>query len=223
MLIGGGIFVAIAAICKFGNFANPIESFIADAKLEKCGEIGAGLFFSVWCFIWLPFQRYKQTTEKSDSEKMVLEDKIQKLKKEIEDNNTKLVISSVLSLEHTTTLHGLLTIKVVNYGQKVARIRHVCVYLNSSMPIAEGVTLQTSVLNIGQKQAIVEIKGDEDMHEWKQELNFKPNFQVHERDGEKYGRGYIELTSEKRIEFEFILLPDDAWQGLGVRGIPRFQ
>lgn len=221
MLIGGSIFVIIAAICKFGNFTNPIEEFIANAKLEKWGEIGAGLFFSVWCFLWLPFQRHKQTNEKWSAEKNVLADEIQKLKKEVEDNSIKLVITSSLALEHTTTLHGLLTIKAVNFGQKVARIRHVAVYTNSSIPIAEGVTLQSSVLNISQKQAIVEIKGDEDMHEWQQVLNTNPHFQVHEKGGEKYGRGYIELTSEKRIEFEFLLLPDDAWGRLGFYGTPK--
>jgi rubrerythrin len=77
-------------------------------------------------------------------------------------------------------------------------------------------------LNIGQKQAVVEIEGDDDMHEWQQVLNFMPHFEVHEREGERYGKGYVELTSGKQIEFEFLLLPDSAWSLLTAPIAPVF-
>jgi phage FluMu protein Com len=80
----------------------------------------------------------------------------------------------------------------------------------------------SSELNIGQKQAVVTIEGDEDMHEWQQVLRFKPNFKVHEKEGERYGKGYIELTSGKRVEFEFLLLSDSAWDLLTAPIAPIF-
>ena len=223
MLFAGVTLAVIAAICKFGSFANPIENFIADAKLEKWGEIGAGLFFSVWCLLWLPFQRHRLTSAKHNARTKILDNEIIKLKKEIEDDNIKLEITSSLALEHDVTLHGLLTIKAVNYGKKVARIRRVAIYTEPAplLPMPQGVTLTSSELNIGQKQAVVEIKGDEDMHEWQQVLNRNPRFLAHEKNCEKYGKGYIELTSGKQIEFEFVLMPDDAWGKLGFYGPPK--
>jgi hypothetical protein len=80
-----------------------------------------------------------------------------------------------------------------------------------------------NLLNIPQKQAVVEIEGDDDIHEWKLELSKNPNFMTHEKDGEIIGKGYIELTSERKLGFEFLLLPDMAWNKLGYYGPPKFQ
>lgn len=59
ILIVIAVLCIIAAICRYGNFSNPIEEFITEAKLEKLAESGAGLFFSIWCFLWLPFRRHE--------------------------------------------------------------------------------------------------------------------------------------------------------------------
>jgi predicted nucleic acid-binding Zn-ribbon protein len=147
----------------------------------------------------------------------------QRFKTGLEDNSIKLEVTASLALENTDTRHGLLTIKALNSGTKVARIRRVAVVL---MPddLIKGSTIVpvSSELNIGQKQAVVTIEGDEDMHEWQQVLRFKPNFKVHEKEGERYGKGYIELTSGKRVEFEFLLLSDSAWDLLTAPIAPIF-
>ena len=130
-----------------------------------------------------------------------------------EKHSVELKVTASLLLESTDTRHGLLTIKALNSGTKVARIRRVTVLLVPEVQTIGGITLtpDSSELNIGQKQAVVEIEGDDDMHEWQQVLNFMPHFDVHEREGERYGKGYVELTSGKKVEFEFLLLPDSAW------------
>jgi hypothetical protein len=130
------------------------------------------------------------------------------------EDSIKLEVTASLALEETDTRHGLLTIKALNLGSKVARIRRVAVPLKPEPIKGSALVPVSSELNIGQKQAVVKIEGDEDMHEWQQVLSFKPNFKVHEKEGERYGRGYIELTSGKRVEFEFLLLPDFAWEGI---------
>ena len=221
MLIFGSLFLIVTAICKYGNFNNPTEEFITDAKLQKWGEIGAGLFFSVWCFLWLPFQRHKQTNEAWLAKMNLLTAENQKLKNEAENNNIKLETTCSLGLERSNTLHVLLTIKALNVGKRIVRIRRVAILLDSTVPILEGVTVGLVELTIGQKRAVVEIEGDDGMHEWQQVLNANPHFRVHEKDGEKCGRGYIELTSGRHIEFDFPLLPDDTWSKLGYYGPPK--
>jgi hypothetical protein len=145
-------------------------------------------------------------------------------KTELENRSVRLEVTASLSLESTDTRHGLLTIKALNSGTKVARIRRVAVLLAPLGQTMGGRTLtpDSSELNIGQKQAVVQIEGDDDMHEWQQVLNFKPHFEVHERAGERYGKGYVELTSGEKLEFEFQLLPDSAWSLLTAPIAPVF-
>jgi len=139
------------------------------------------------------------------------------------DDSVKLEVTASLALENTDTRHGLLTIKALNLGSKVVRIRRVAVVLKRDEPMKGSALVNvSSELNIGQKQTLVKIEGDEDMHEWQQILRFKPNFEVHEKEGERYGKGYVELTSGKRVEFEFLLLPDSAWDWLTAPIAPIF-
>jgi len=143
---------------------------------------------------------------------------------ELEKRNVKLQVTASLSLESTDTRHGLLTINALNSGTKVARIRRVAVLLAPEGLRMGGGTLTpvSSELNIGQKKAVVQIEGDDDMHEWQQVLKFKPPFEVHEKAGERYGKGYVELTSGGKLEFEFRLLPDSAWSLLTAPITPVF-
>lgn len=124
-----------------------------------------------------------------------------------------LEVTATLEMEHTDTLHGLLTIKALNTGNKVAKIRRVAVLVAPErMTVGDRTFIpDSSEFIIGQKQAVVQIEGDDGMHEWQQVLKFKPNFEVQEREGERYGKGYVELTSGKKIDFQFLLLPDSAW------------
>lgn len=139
-------------------------------------------------------------------------------------SSVKLEVTASLAIEHTDTRHGLLTIKALNSGTKVARIRRVAVLLVPEAQTIGGSTLTpiSSELNIGQKQAVVQIEGDDNMHEWQQVLKFRPHFEVHERAGERYGKGYVELTLGKKVEFEFLLLPDSAWSLLTAPIAPVF-
>ena len=127
------------------------------------------------------------------------------------DHSIKLEVTASLALENSDTRHGLLTIKIIFGHKPVFEL----IKGNAIVPVS-------SELNIGQKQAVVNIEGDEDMHEWQQVLRFKPNFEVHEKEGERYGNGYIELTSGKKVEFEFLLLPDSAWDLLTAPIAPIF-
>lgn len=145
-------------------------------------------------------------------------------KTELEKRSVKLQVTATLSLESTDTKHGLLVIKALNTGTKIARVRRVAVLLAPTGLIIGGrpLTPDSSELNIGQKNAVVQIHGDDDIHEWHQVLNFKPNFEVHEKAGERYGKGYVELTSGGKIKFEFLLLSDSAWNFLTAPIAPVF-
>jgi len=158
-----------------------------------------------------------------ESGRAASEPRNQRFQTGLEVSSIKLEVTASLSLENTDTRHGLLIIKALNSGTKVARIRRVAVVLAPDELIkGSAIVPVSSELNIGQKQAVVNIEGDEDMHEWQQVLRFKPNFKVHEKEGERYGKGYIELTSGKKVEFEFLLLPDSAWDLLTAPIAPIF-
>jgi hypothetical protein len=60
--------------------------------------------------------------------------------------------------------------------------------------------------------AIIKIQGGDGLHEWNQVLLNNPHFVSYEKDGIQHGKGYVELTSELKISFEFPLLPEDSWR-----------
>jgi len=137
---------------------------------------------------------------------------IVRLKAELNNYAAKLKVTATLVEEHTNTLHGLLTVKVLNSGNKIARVRRVAVLLARDKEAnPQGVEMISAVLELQKSQTIVDIKPDDDMREWHATLRSNPHFEIFDRDGEQYGKGYIELTSEEKVEFEFLLLPDSSW------------
>jgi hypothetical protein len=69
----------------------------------------------------------------------------------------------------------------------------------------------TSELTAFQKNPTVEIKPHGGSHTWQISFPRKPDFHVTEKNGEAYGNGYVELTSEEKEKFTFTILPDNVW------------
>ena len=69
----------------------------------------------------------------------------------------------------------------------------------------------SSELNLQMGSAIVELKPYGGAQTFPTPLNLNPHFQVRDKNGDEYGFGYLELTSGQKIEFEFLMLPSDAW------------
>jgi 5-methylcytosine-specific restriction endonuclease McrA len=121
----------------------------------------------------------------------------------------------------------LLIITVVNMGRRPTYVRSVTAMLeprelsylgNPSIKL----TPTSSELNAHQKNPIVKIDSDGDMHVWQMPFSRKPDLKAFERDGERYGKGHVELTSGQRLGFEFVLLPDSAWAFLTAPIAPVF-
>jgi hypothetical protein len=161
------------------------------------------------------FDNYYETTRQAElKHKQLLEDfreilgvsdisPVTPVKKEHD-----LVITAKLEIEHTDNIHFLLTIKVLNRGEKDAKIRRIVVFLT---PDKNQRFMTSSELIVGQKQPIVKIEGNDGMHEWQQVLRKMPPFLTRLGYNTKFGRGYVELTSEDQISFEFELIPDEEF------------
>jgi 5-methylcytosine-specific restriction endonuclease McrA len=121
----------------------------------------------------------------------------------------------------------LLIITVVNMGRRPTYVRSVTAMLEPREMSPPGnpsvkLTPTSSELIAYQKNPIVKIDSDGDMHVWQMPFKRKPDLKVFEKDGEPYGKGHVELTSGQRLDFEFLLLPESAWTFLSAPIAPVF-
>jgi DNA-directed RNA polymerase subunit RPC12/RpoP len=110
----------------------------------------------------------------------------------------------------------LLVVNVVNVGLRPTFVNHVRVILKPQELSVVGnpaikMKADISELTAFQKNPIVEIKPHGGSHTWQMPFPTKPDFQVTEQNGEPYGNGYVELTSEDKKKFTFTILPDETW------------
>ena len=217
--------VIILGICKFGHFSNPVENFIADSQLEKWVIICAASFTTVWCLVAQPYRRYvrqqitwaeerKKLAEHHANEILALQDQNLKLKLELDANSSKLQINASLDLENHSVVFK---VNAVNIGQNPVYVRSIAIFLTPIPVSFNGQELMpdTHEMNIPSKQAVTKLEPHGGMHEWQMVFRSRPDIQVNEGDVENYGVGYVELTTGKQYKFEFLLLPERAWNRLG--------
>jgi hypothetical protein len=129
---------------------------------------------------------------------------------------TKLKIKAEMIARNGEKKEILLVVNVVNVGLRPIFVNHVRVILNPQELSIIGnpaikMKADTSELTAFQKNPIVEIKPHGGSHTWQMPFPTKPDFQVTEQNGEPYGNGYVELTSEDKKKFTFTILPDETW------------
>lgn len=130
---------------------------------------------------------------------------------------TKLKIKADMIARNGEKKEILLVVNVVNVGLRPIFVNHVRVVLNPQELSVVGkpaikMKADTSELTAFQKNPIVEIKPHGGSHTWQMPFPTKPDFQVTEQNGEPYGNGYVELTSEDKKKFTFTILPDEIWK-----------
>lgn len=91
----------------------------------------------------------------------------------------------------------LLKIKVLNIGKRVARVQKVAIYGEVTTQSVIGnpnLTLENVETEFvaKQRELIIDIPPDDGIHIWQILLVQRPNYLVHEKDGERYGKGYVE-------------------------------
>jgi hypothetical protein len=219
MAILTAVSLFVWAICKWGRFSNPIEDFITDAKLEQWGIIGAGTFYSFLCLFWHPFIRNKKLQQDHAAAIDNLEKEIKKLTDEIEDDRAKIEITPEFSIENSIEKRGLLQVKVVNNGKRIARIIKVAVIVENKQQTIVGTTITIPAKGITelvahQSQIVVDLKEDGGYHVWQFPFTQNPYFEQTPKDDEQYGIGYVELTSKKQITFEFLSPTESDWVAL---------
>jgi hypothetical protein len=121
----------------------------------------------------------------------------------------------------------VLIVTVVNVGNRPVFVQHVRAVLNPQQLSVVGnpnikMKADSSELTAHQQNQIVEIKPHGGIHIWQMPFPKKPDFQVIQKGGEQYGNGYVELTSEKKEKFTFLILPDEAWSFLTAPIAPVF-
>ena len=134
-------------------------------------------------------------------------------------DSPKLQIKAEMIARNSDKREILLIISVVNMGRRSTFVRSVTAmlepramsFVNSAVKLPPP---DSSELNAFQKNPIVKIESDGDMHVWQMPFCKKPDLKAFDRDGERYGKGHVELTSGERLEYEFLLLPDSAWSFL---------
>jgi len=87
--------------------------------VENWCLFGAGLFFAVLCFVWLPFSRHEAECQRHDETKR----QVQALEHQIADDAPKVKIDGHMQTYIKTDVFGLaVVIEAVNTGRKPAKI-----------------------------------------------------------------------------------------------------
>jgi hypothetical protein len=139
----------------------------------------------------------------------------------------KLQIKAEMVARNSGKREIALIITVVNTGKRPTFVRSVTAILEPREMTPVGnpsikLIPTSSELTAYQKKLIIKIESDGDMHVWQMPFCKKPDLKAFERDGERYGKGHVELTSGERLEYEFRLLPDSAWSFLSAPIAPVF-
>ena len=153
--------------------------------------------------------------------------KKRELKENLNPDSPRLKINAVLEARDTDKREIVLVIPVVNVGRRPVFVSRVAVILEPRETSVMGnplikFTPASSELTAHQKNATVKIEPDGDRHVWQIALPRPADFKVVERDGERYGSVHVELTSGDRVEREFLLLPDSAWNFIHAPIAPVF-
>ena len=236
ILVCGIIFFIIVGVYLVSGYVKP--------DMTKVSVITYGIsivVFAIGFFTWIPFSRHEADKAAFDVERknfeaglanlakthdanaLVLRQQIAELKKQITDDSIKLNIDPHVEIipNGSGKTAATIIIKVVNTGNKIARILRV---------VLDGATINHSVLNgagdptiqlissemiAHQKGFMVEIQPHGGIHVWQITCVRDPNLKMEERDGDKYGSGYVEFTDNTKQVFNNLLLPHDILPKLG--------
>jgi len=143
-----------------------------------------------------------------------------KLAKELatkEKVEVQLGVKAELVLKHTDRKEVWLEITIINTGEITAFIKRIAALLEIDTHKIVGTdisfTPDVSELN-PKKQTTIELKphGAEYVCNLVIKRNYR--FQIHEKGGVNYSKGYVELTTGKKFEFEFQLLSEKTWDAV---------
>jgi hypothetical protein len=136
----------------------------------------------------------------------------------------RLKVRGEMSVDYGRRLVVLLTIRAVNLGRRPVRISKVAALLSkSSMPVPPGTPperaaelqkglVSSEICPSGDRgEQVVELSPDGGQHTWELPLPQHVNFVCYAKRGEKLGKGYVMLTSGKKVFFGFPLLEDAVW------------
>jgi hypothetical protein len=143
-------------------------------------------------------------------------------------DRAKLKVEAKITVQYTHRINVVLTASVVNVGRRSVRIKEVSAYLTkSALPIPIGLSPEKAdemrrAREAGHSESLLclfgsrgesafELKPDGGEHNFSKEIPEGCRFLSDTEFGEKHGRGYILLTSRKKLPFRFLLLPDDKW------------
>src|SRR5258706_15974047 len=113
-------------------------------------------------------------------------------------NKADLKITANLTGESTTDYHVSVLVEVVNNGKRIARVKKV--FLVGLLSEHDGNIKHTAhTIALPQKEESVDLLPDGGMKPWRGVLYHNPPFQYYIKNGIKYGIGFVELTSVKKI------------------------
>lgn len=145
-------------------------------------------------------------------------------------DSAKLKINAEMIMQHTDRKDILINVEVINTGKRPCFIKSVTAVLQPSTRTIVGSTLPPLVdspeeidnLLTAPQKGVVEIKPDGASFTWIFKINVNPHLRPYIKDGDTYGKGFVEVTSGERLEYFFLMLPDDAWNFLTAPIAPVF-
>ena len=69
---------------------------------------------------------------------------------------------------------------------------------------------------MGTGERAVQLDADGGRFTWELPMAERPDFECHTKRGERLGKGYVKLTSGKKVFFTFPLLEEEAYRQLAV-------
>ena len=145
----------------------------------------------------------------------------------VTESESGLRVKATMELRSADKREILLVINAVNLGSKIAFIKKVAVIIPSSTSTpVENPSIQftpdTTELVAKQSPVVIEIKPDGGLYSWEIKLVQNLQYGIEEIEGDKCGKGYVELTSDEKVEFRYFTLPDSAWNLLTAPIAPVF-
>jgi hypothetical protein len=143
-----------------------------------------------------------------------------KLAKELppkEKIEVQLEVKADLVLKHTDRNEVWLVINIINTGEITAYVKKIAAILeiDTHKIVGTDVGFTPDVSELTPKnQTTIEIKPHGAEHTRNLVIHRSYRFLIHENNGVKYGKGYVELTTGEKFEFEFSLLSEQTWDSV---------
>ena len=141
-------------------------------------------------------------------------------------------VTGQIAIESTDRLAVVLSVRAVNVGRRPVKIRQVLVSLSTEaapwpaglppektaefkqMHAVHWVSSERYLFGARGEKAL-ELSPDGGDYTWRTEIQKGVRFVSDTKQGEKYGKGQVVLTTGKKVPFNFLLLKDDQWPPSG--------